>query len=50
MLAMIFTALLAAMPPCPAEDSDWCGWNAQEQGNGAGRSFISLGGALIYQP
>lgn len=50
MLALMFSALLVILPACPTEDSDWCGWNAQEQGNSAGRSFVSLGGALIRQP
>jgi hypothetical protein len=28
-------------PPCQTEDSRHCVWNAQEQGNGRGHSFIA---------
>ena len=27
---------------CETEDSQWCIWNAAQQGNGQGSSFISL--------
>ena len=27
---------------CETEDSTWCIWNAAQQGNGKGQSFISL--------
>lgn len=47
MAQIILAALLAVMPPCPTEDSDWCGWNAAEQGNGRGRSFVRLGPLII---
>lgn len=32
------------LPDCPTEDSDNCKWNAAERGNGAGESFIAIGG------
>lgn len=55
-IALTFAAILAAialtitggvayaltLPPCATEDSVNCYWNADEQGNGQGRSFITL--------
>lgn len=40
--AALLAALLHLFPACPTEDSTRCGWNAQEQGNGLGNSFIAL--------
>lgn len=40
----------ASLPYCIAEDSTNCYWNAAKQGNGEGRSFIDLSGAVIYLP
>lgn len=36
------------LPPCPAEDSDNCHWDAKHQGNGKGRSFTSINGVVTY--
>jgi len=37
--------------PCATEDSTWCTWHADTQGNGQGRSFVTLwDGATIYLP
>lgn len=33
---------------CPTEDSDNCYWNAVLQGNGTGKSFISINGEVRY--
>lgn len=30
-----------ALPPCPAEDSTGCYWDASERGNGHGSDFVS---------
>lgn len=35
-----------ALPPCAAEDSDNCFWDATVRGNGEGRSFVSLDGVV----
>jgi ABC-type glycerol-3-phosphate transport system permease component len=37
------------LPPCAMEDSDNCYWDADEMGNGQGRSFITVEGVTIYQ-
>jgi hypothetical protein len=44
---LIYLALASA---CPAEDSANCYWNAAQQGNGQGRSFIDLGGRAFFLP
>jgi len=36
------------LPPCEYEDSDNCAWDAGEQGNGAGTSFVTLNGVTYY--
>lgn len=45
--AILVSAFLALFPPCPTEDSSFCGWNAATQGNGTGASFIALWGNAI---
>jgi hypothetical protein len=45
--ATLLALLLHLFPACPTEDSAGCGWNAQEQGNGRGASFIALSDNLI---
>jgi hypothetical protein len=40
--------LSALQRPCETEDSDMCYWNAAIQGNGEGRSFVSVGGTAHY--
>jgi hypothetical protein len=39
---------LDRLPACEMEDSDNCYWNAATRGNGRGRSFASVNGALYY--
>lgn len=36
------------LPPCSTEDSDDCRWDADRQGNGAGRSFTVVDGVVTY--
>lgn len=38
------------LPDCPTEDSDDCYWDAQTMGNGQGRSFYVIAGAVTYLP
>ena len=33
---------------CEFEDSTNCIWNAQEQGNGIGQSFVDIDGEIFY--
>lgn len=42
------TAPVSALPACAHEDSDNCYWDAKTQGNGQGRSFVSLNGVTYY--
>lgn len=37
-----------ALPACATEDSDNCWWDATEQGNGEGLSFVVIDGEVIY--
>jgi hypothetical protein len=37
------------LPACVSEDSDNCYWDAQEQGNGEGRSFSVVDGVVTYE-
>lgn len=43
---MTFLLLIASLilPPCAAEDSMNCVWIADVAGNGAGTSFVDVGG------
>lgn len=36
------------LPDCPTEDGTNCIWDATEQGNGIGRSFVDIDGATYY--
>lgn len=36
------------LAPCPTEDSDNCFWDADAQGNGEGRSFVTIDGHVYY--
>lgn len=40
-LALLGTATAIALTPCPTEDSSFCRWDANYQGNGEGTSFLS---------
>jgi hypothetical protein len=37
------------LPPCEYEDSRNCYWDAQEMGNGEGRSFYDIDGVVYYK-
>lgn len=37
------------LPACATEDSDNCYWDAEEQGNGQGRSFSVVDGVVTYE-
>ncbi|HEX2242594.1 MAG TPA: hypothetical protein VHK27_04970 [Gammaproteobacteria bacterium] len=42
----IFAFLFGILPPCATDaDVTWCAWNAQEQGNGKGTSYVVLNNA-----
>lgn len=34
--------------PCRVEDGRQCYWDADNRGNGIGRSFVSVGGRVIF--
>lgn len=36
------------LEPCATEDSDNCYWDAELQGNGEGRSFVTIDGHVYY--
>ena len=38
----------STLPTCPTEDSNNCQWDARYQGNGQGRSFVTIDGETIY--
>lgn len=40
---------MVVLMPCATEDSDQCYWDAQEQGNGQGRSFVVLDGTVYFE-
>jgi hypothetical protein len=46
-MSALMAFFLMLMPPCPTEDSTDCGWNAQQQGNGVGTSFVSIDDRLL---
>lgn len=48
MSELLITLLMLILPPCQHEDSSWCTWNAQEQGNGQGTSFVTLAEGLSF--
>ncbi|QED11918.1 hypothetical protein SEA_MASHLEY_102 [Microbacterium phage Mashley] len=39
-----------SLPPCLTEDSDNCVWDARVDGNGEGRSFVTIDGVTHYLP
>lgn len=45
---ILLAILTATLPPCAAEDATTCYWDAAAHGNGAGVSFIDLGGNAYY--
>jgi len=48
MPAFILALLIAILPPCQAEDSDNCYWDASARGNGLGNSFVGFMGETYY--
>jgi hypothetical protein len=44
-LSILYSAITT---PCPQEDSLNCNWNAQEQGNGEGQSYVTLSNDFIF--
>lgn len=48
MLSLLIAILAAVLPSCADESADWCVWDASVQGNGAGTSFVSVGGTVHY--
>ena len=49
-VVLVVLALLPFLNPCETEDGSVCTWNAQEQGNGQGTSYIDFYGITIYKP
>lgn len=43
---VLFLALF--LPPCAAEDSSGCYWDAAARGNGEGTSFVNVAGVTFY--
>lgn len=39
-----------SLPHCVTEDSDNCVWDARIDGNGEGRSFVTIDGVTHYLP
>lgn len=39
-----------SLPHCVTEDSDNCVWDARIDGNGEGRSFVTIDGVTYYLP
>jgi len=46
MFLFLLIVSLLNFQPCAEEDSTNCYWNAQEQGNGEGNSFIAFSEAF----
>jgi len=49
-VAVVFTAGLAVgnlSAPCPTEDSSWCTWYADIEGNSQGQSFTAITDSFI---
>lgn len=44
---VVILMMLALVQPCKTEDSRNCYWNAAVQGNGAGQSFVDVGGTAF---
>jgi hypothetical protein len=46
-MSALVMILALFLPPCAAEDSHNCYWDAQHRGNGLGTSFVDLGGVTF---
>ena len=44
LMGIVLAIAAAILPTCASEDATNCVWNASEQGNGAGSSFVDIGG------
>ncbi|WP_158564072.1 hypothetical protein [Jiangella anatolica] len=49
MTELLITLLMLILPPCPEEDSTWCHWDAKQQGNGQGSSFVTLAETITLE-
>lgn len=47
-MSLIFALMLALSTPCEFEEDTNCYWNAAEQGNGEGESFVDVSGEAYY--
>lgn len=41
-MTLLWILALVLLPPCAAEDSNNCRWDASTMGNGRGASFITV--------
>lgn len=50
-LAIVIDSMtsVVVLMPCDTEDSDNCYWDAEQQGNGVGKSFVVLDGKVYYE-
>ena len=48
MTNIIISLLIAILPACPTEDSNFCSWDASTHGNGQGSSFVTIFNTPIY--
>lgn len=50
-LAIVIDSMtsVVVLMPCDTEDSDNCYWDAEQQGNGEGKSFVVLDGKVYYE-
>lgn len=49
MLETIISLLIAVLPPCPTDEAiGTCAWDAAQQGNGVGTSFVVIDDQIIY--
>lgn len=46
---LLFAIMMAILPACDTEDGNNCSWDASEQGNGQGSSFIVLDHKVWYE-
>lgn len=46
---VLMTVSSPVLPACAQEDSTNCIWDAEERGNGTGRSFVNLDGTVYYE-
>jgi hypothetical protein len=48
MLGILVALLLAVLPTCAEESDTNCQWDAQQNGNGLGSSFVTVADHYIY--